>query len=175
MMSFFPRSIRENERGAMAIELALFAPIFATVVIGIVDLSNGFSRKLAIEQGAHRAIEKIMQTTGVATVQNTLEAEAICQVNGVNDDGSCRDSPITAANVTVTYRLECTNAGTVNSSLTRTNADDFDALTCSSSEQEARYIEVNITDTYQPMFKTYFGSSPDGKYHISATAGMRTQ
>ena len=33
------------------------------MAIGIVDMSNAFSRKLTLEQGAQRAIEKIMQTT----------------------------------------------------------------------------------------------------------------
>ena len=43
--------------------MALVAPIFALTVIGIVDMSNAYSRKLGAEQGAQRAIEKIMQTT----------------------------------------------------------------------------------------------------------------
>ena len=45
------------------IELALVAPVLALMVIGIVDMSNAFSRKLALEQGAQRASRKIMQTT----------------------------------------------------------------------------------------------------------------
>jgi hypothetical protein len=175
MNGAFLRGIRANERGAVTIELALLSPILVTLIIGIVDLSNSFSRKLALEQGAHRAIEKVMQTTGMATVQDTLKAEAICQVNGVNEDGSCGASPITAANVSVSYRLECRTGETINSSEVRTDADEFDELTCGSNEKEARYIEITITDAYEPMFKRFFGSSPDGKYHMSATAGMRTQ
>ena len=53
-----------DERGAAVIELALVAPVLALMVIGIVDISNAYSRKLALEQGAQRAIEKIMQHHG---------------------------------------------------------------------------------------------------------------
>jgi hypothetical protein len=35
---------------------------------------------------------------------------------------------------------------------------------------------VTVTDTYTPMFPIHFaGLNADGTYHLSATAGMRTQ
>ena len=161
-----------NERGAAIIELAIIAPIFALMTIGVVDMSNAYSRKLALEQGAQRAIEKVMQTTQGQTVDDTIKTEAVCQVNGTNSDGSCKSSPITAANVTVTYRLECTNAdGTVEVHLDAAAADN-----CASNQTTAQYISVNVTDTYTPMFSIHFaGLNADGTYHLSATAGMRTQ
>ena len=61
-----------NARGAAVIELALVAPVLALGVIGIVDVSNAYSRKLALEQGAQRAVEKIMNTTETSTVEATL-------------------------------------------------------------------------------------------------------
>src|SRR6059058_4638427 len=93
------RRLASDEHGAAVLELALVAPFLALMAIGIVDMSNAFSRKLALEQGAQRAIEKIMQTTEIDTVEGTLKTEAVCQVNGTNSDGSCKTSPITAANV----------------------------------------------------------------------------
>jgi Flp pilus assembly protein TadG len=65
------RSIRllADARGAAVIEMALIAPVLALGVIGIVDVSNAYSRKLALEQGAQRAIEKIMNTTETSTVE----------------------------------------------------------------------------------------------------------
>ncbi len=61
--------------------------MLATLVFGVVDMSNAFSRKLALEQGAQRALEKIMQTTNDDTVEGTLETEAVCQVNGMTNGG----------------------------------------------------------------------------------------
>ncbi len=163
--------------GAAIIELALIAPVFALMTIGIVDISNAYSRKLALEQGAQRAIEKIMQTTEDDSVEGTLRTEAICQVNGTNDDGTCKSSPITADDVTVTYRLECMNGTTVDSSTTETDSTVFDALTCDTTETPNRYIQVALTDKYTPMFPIHFGTynADDNSYHIEAQAGMRTE
>jgi Flp pilus assembly protein TadG len=170
-------SLRADARGAAIIELALVAPILGLMVIGIVDLSNAFSKKLTLEQAAQRAIERIMQTTAEDTVEGTLKTEAVCQVNGTNSDGTCKTSPITTANVTVTYRLECTAAGGAITTQTSTDSDTFDDFVCGSGTlSEARYIEIAVTDTYTPMFPIHFAFiNADGTYHLSATAGMRTQ
>lgn len=178
MMPRFIRRLTANDRGAAIIELALIAPIMALTVVGIVDLSNAFSRKLALEQGAQRAIEKIMQTTGDDTVEGTLKTEAVCQVNGMNTNGTCKTSPITASDITVTWRLECRDTTNVVVG-TQTSSDPvaFDDLKCASSTQkEGRYLEILVKDKYTPMFPIRFaGLDVDNTYHLSATAGMRTQ
>ncbi len=177
MMSALLRKLLDDTRGAAIIELAMIAPVFAVMVIGIVDMSNAHSRKLALEQGAQRAIEKVMQTTEVDTVEGTLKSEAVCQVNGLNADGVCNTSPITASNVTVTYRLECMDASGGITSQTSTDSTAFDDYTCASGTvKEARYIEVALTDKYTPLFPIHFGGfNGDGTYHLAAAAGMRTQ
>jgi Flp pilus assembly protein TadG len=156
-----------DERGAAIIELALVAPMLAVMTIGVVDMSNAFSRKLALEQGAQRAIEKIMQTTGTTTAEATIKAEAVCQVNGTNANGTCKTGHIAASDVTVTYRLEC--AGT--------QVTDYDTE-CPSGQRESRYIRVTVADTYEPMFPIIFSGAEvvDGKkvYKVQAVAGMRT-
>lgn len=142
-----------DQRGTATIELALFAPILATLVIGVIDMSMAFGRKLAVEQAAQRAIEKVMQTTGTTTPAATVIAEAADQAD------------VPEENVTVTYRLECDEV----------KVDDYSA-SCADGEYEARYIEVAVTDRYTPMFPLHFsGIKDDGTYHINATAGMRTQ
>jgi Flp pilus assembly protein TadG len=173
----FP-TLAANERGAAIIELALVAPVLALMAIGLVDMSNAFSRKLALEQGAQRAIEKIMQTTEIDTVEGTLTTEAVCQVNGTNNYGTCKTSPITASNVTVTYRLECMDSAGAIAAQTSTDSTTFDGFTCGGGTvKEARYIEVGVTDKYTPMFPIHFYSynGGDGTYHLSAKAGMRTE
>lgn len=173
--------IAPDERGAAVIELAMVAPVLALMVIGIVDMSNAFSRKLALEQGAQRAIERIMQTTGNDTVENTLKSEVQCQVNGTSTSGnttSCKSTPVALSDVTVTYKLECTTVAGVTVTQTSTDPVAFDALTCGNGGPftEARYIEVAVADKYSPMFPIHFSFiDADGTYHLSATAGMRTQ
>lgn len=169
-------SLAANERGAVIIELAIVAPVLALMAIGVIDLSNAYSRKLALEQGAHRAIEKIMQTTDYDSVENTLANEAVCQVNGTNTDGTCKTTPINTSNVTVSWRLECMDSGGSITSQTTSSASAFDALVCSSgTTKEARYIQIALTDNYQAMFPVHFSGFSAGGYPITATAGMRTQ
>jgi Flp pilus assembly protein TadG len=170
------KALAAEECGAAITELALVAPILAVLAAGVIDLSSAYSRKLALEQGAQRAIEKIMQTTDDNTVEATLKTEAVCQVNGMKPDGSCNTTPISATNVTVTYKLICrTNAGVADS--TRTNIDPvaFDTLVCpSSAPVENRFIEVSITDNFQGIFVHKFWGDRD-IFQINAAAGMRTQ
>lgn len=168
-------SLPADERGVAVIELAMVAPVLALLTIGVVDMSNAMSRKLQLEQGAHRAIEKIMQTTEDSTVQGTLTQEAVCQVNGVNANGTCKTSPISASNVVVTWRIECVQGNTILSQES-TNYAAIDAATCNPGYKEAHYIRVRVTDRYTPLFPVSFASvNGDGTYHISATAGMRTE
>lgn len=166
-----------DDRAAAVIEMALVAPFLALGVIGIVDMSNAYSRKLALEQGAQRAIEKIAQTTESTTVEATLATEAVCQVNGVNSDGTCKTSPITSSNVTVTWSLECTDSSGAITSQSSTSSATYDAFTCGSgTASQARYVQVTVTDKYTPLFPVHFSSfnSGDSTYHLSATAGART-
>lgn len=169
--------LRSDERGAAVIELAIIAPVLALMTIGVVDMSNAMGRKLALEQGAQRAIERVMQTTGTTTVEATIKNEAVCQVNGVNADGTCKTSPISLANVTVTYRLECTDSSGAITTQTSTDSDAFDDFYCATGTvTEAKYIQVALTDKYTPLFPIHFGTyNSDGTYHVSAVAGMRTK
>ena len=64
MISKLFRDFARDARGTATIELAVFAPVLATLVIGVVDMSMAFGRKLSIEQAAQRSIEKVMRTTG---------------------------------------------------------------------------------------------------------------
>lgn len=157
------RSLRRDERGAVVVEFAALAPLLALMTIGVVDMSNAFGNKLRLEQSAQRSIEKIMQTTGVLTVEETIAAEAVCQFNGTNSNGTCKTSPLTTANVTVTHRLECNGVLT-------TDPD------CPDGETESRWVQVEVWHDYEPMFPIHFsGISSNGKYRAEAIAGMRTE
>lgn len=143
--------LRRDERGAAVIELAFVAPILATMTIGVIDLSSAFGRKLALEQAAQRAIEKIMNTTANDTVEATLQQEAAKQAN------------VPASDVTVTFRLECNG--------TYTTADS-----CPNGQTMSQWINVEVRGTYDPMFDVTFGGvAADGLYHLKGEAGIRTQ
>jgi Flp pilus assembly protein TadG len=172
------RRVFFGERGAVTIEMALVAPVLALMIMGVADISNAYSQKLALEQGAQRAIEKIMQTTQGETVDDTIKTEAVCQVNGTTTNTStgvtsCNTSPITTSDVTVTYRLECTDSdGTVHVTTGAAAATD-----CASNQTQAQYVSVSVNGKYTPLFPVHFAgyTASDNSYHLTATAGMRTQ
>jgi Flp pilus assembly protein TadG len=150
-----------DKAGTATIELALTAPILATMVIGVSDISIAYGKKLELEQAAQRAMEKVMQTTGEDTPEATIQKEAVCQYNGTASGGACLTSPITTANVVVTYSLKC------NGTVTAYTVD------CAPGETEVRYITATVSDKYTPMFNMHFGTQSDGTYHLTGTAGVR--
>lgn len=169
-MNRFLKLWRED-RGAAIIELAIVAPVIALMTVGVVDLSNGFGEKLKIEQAAQRSIEKVMQTTGVTNVEETIAAEAICQFNGTLDDGTCKTAPLTAANVTVVHSLYCKEEDEPEDAAEL--EDDGD---CDEDDVASRWIKVTVWTEYTPLFPLHFtGIDANGKYRIEASAGMRTE
>jgi len=167
-----------NDRGAAVIEMALIAPVLALGVIGIVDVSNAYSRKLALEQGVQRAVEKIANTTENSSVESTLANEVRCQVNGSTTSGTTTTCNTSATqNITVSWRLDCTTGGATVSTSTTTSAT-YDALVaaCTSPSIKAGYVQVTVTDKYSPMFPIHFAAfnTTDSTYHLAATAGVRT-
>ena len=134
-----------NEHGAAVIEMALIAPVLALGVIGIVDVSNAYSRKLALEQGAQRAVEKIMNTTENASVESTLTNEVQCQVNG---------STTTTASATYDALVAACTSPSIKAGYVQVTVTD-------------KYSPMF------PIHFAAFNTT-DSTYHIAATAGVRT-
>ncbi|MCY7339576.1 MAG: pilus assembly protein [Sphingomonas bacterium] len=146
-------TLRHDKRGAAAIELALIAPILATMVVGVVDLSRGYSMKLQLEQAAQRAIEKVMNGQANTSTAAALKTEA-ATVAGVAESA-----------VAVDFWLECNG----------TRAGDYNTV-CTPGQTYARFMSVAITKTFTPMFaKKWAGANTDGTYTIVGRTGVRIQ
>ena len=153
-----------DERGTSIIELALLAPIFATMVIGMSDLSLAYSEKLQLEQAAQRSIEKAMQ--GMQGDESTdifdgLKAEAALTA-GVEEDA-----------VEVRYWLEC-NGVSQNTGPTSMEAD-YEKV-CTGGQVYSRHLNVSIEKTYTPTFQVHWlGSNSDGTFTLVGESGLRVQ
>lgn len=154
------RNLSADDRGTALIEMALATPIFAAVLMGMVDLSRAYSERLQLEQATQRAIEKVFNNQTDGTSYNTLKAEA---VSAAQDAGY---TTVTTSNVTIDYWLECNGAR-------QTNYSD----NCPDGQLYARYINVAITKRFAPIFGTrYFpGANADGTFTLKSDAGIRTQ
>ena len=147
------RRLLRNDRGAAVIELALVAPIFGAMIVGVVDLSRGYSAKLQLEQASQRAIEKVMNGQATYSTATALKTEA-ATVAGVEESA-----------VTVDFWLECNG----------TRATDYGTV-CTPGQTYARFMSVAITKSFTPMFvKKFAGANSDGTYTLTGKTAVRTQ
>lgn len=147
------KGLRGDNRGAAVIELAIIAPVFATMLIGMVDIGRGYSMKLRLEQAAQRSIEKVMNGQADKSSAAALKTEA-ATVAGVAED-----------KVVVDFWLECNNSRQTNYN-----------TTCATGQVFRRYLTVQITKTFEPMFKLKFlGANSDGTFTVTGKTGVRTQ
>jgi Flp pilus assembly pilin Flp len=155
--------LREDEGGVAVLELALAAPILALFIMGTVDVGSAFSRKLALEQGAQRAVEKVMQTTELDNVQDTIAGEVAVQASVREDQ------------VKVEFPRYCDDRKMPD---VERDEDGFaEGDPCATGEKEAHYIMVTVTDEYDPLFPALgMGKKlANGNYKVVAQAGMRTK
>jgi len=150
MMQKLMRKLARSTEGAATIELALITPILATLLIGVVDITTAFNRKLELEQAVQRSIERVMQTTTDETVEANIKQEA-AEAAGIPED-----------NVTVTYSLTC------DGTTTAYNTD------CAVGQVEVRYVNVAATTTFTPMFPLAKLGMTQDHFVINAETGIRT-
>jgi Flp pilus assembly protein TadG len=150
-------NIRADERGASIIELALAAPFFAAMLIGMIDLSRAYSMKLKLEQSAQRAIEKIEQQHTVQTDYTPYGTEAATAATAAGYSGS---------SVNIDYWLECNG---VRQATTTTP--------CSDGQTYARYVTITVSNSYTPLFpsRAWPGADTAGHIPVSGYAGIRVQ
>lgn len=151
-MNRFLASLRRDAGGTATIELGLFAPILAAMLIGLIDLSTAYSDKLFLEQVAQRMVEKIQQTGFSPSMETTLETEAASAAG-------------TGAAADVTYWLECDGA----------RAASFTSG-CSDGATIERYVQLDISRSYTPIIPAaYTGTDANGVTTLHGIAGIRFQ
>lgn len=148
------RALFSCERGNSFVEMALAAPVLATLLLGMIDISRGVADKLELTQVAQRTIERVQRTGYSPSNNSTLETEA----ESAAGSGSA---------ATVTAWLECGNSST---KLSFTGS-------CAPSEHYARYVGITVTRPFTPLFGSRFfpGANSDGTYTINGEAGIRIQ
>jgi Flp pilus assembly protein TadG len=152
--------LARDDRGASIVELALVAPILASLLIGMVDLSRAYSHKLLLEQAAQRSIEKVQQYQASSSTADLLKAETVA---AAKDAGF---ASTTVADVTVDFWLECNG----------TRAADYDTV-CADGQTYGRWVSIDLQGTFSPMFRSrrWPGANTDGTFTLHGRAGMRTQ
>lgn len=146
--------LANDNRGASIIELALVAPVLASLLIGMVDLSRAYSRKLELEQAAQRSIEKIQQYQAETSKFGGLRAETAAAAQ------------VPARDVAIDYWLQCNGA----------RQDSYESV-CPSGQIYERWVSIEIAGTFKPIFKSkhFPKANRDGTFTLHGAARMRTQ
>lgn len=161
------RSIWRDERGNSYVEMALVTPVLGAMLVGTIDIANGYSARLKLEQAAQRTIEEVQQESGVeSTTYSSIASEAATAAG------------VSSSHVTVTNSVQCSNDGstwtTVSSSTT-----GWDTDSCSSYgtyTYYSHYLSVQIQGSYTPFFSTSLAApNSNGTYTLYGTAGLRFQ
>ena len=152
----------QDRRGNSAIEFALIAPLLASMIVGVTDISNGYSAKLQLEQAAQRAIERGMQGKKEVLLFKALKIEGAAAAN------------VPESAVTVKYWLECNGVNQNTSASTMT--PDYENRVCPEGQAFARYVTIEIQKDFMPMFNVSWpGANSNGSITMSGKAGVRVQ
>ncbi len=158
-----PASLLEDERAVSVIEFGFLAPILGFMLLGMVDLANGYTRKMAVENAVNRAMEKVavlavqddytFLKTEVATALPSIAASTIT----VDAYSMCDTTKMP------TFKSECGFRGD------------------GSPEQISRYVKLKVADRWKPMFNfgiqgyKLYQAGGDGKVPLTVETQLRVQ
>ena len=140
-----------DERGTMAIETALIAPLLALMALGVFEVSSIVSREQQLQSAANEASEIILAAAGGSGI-NSGDLEAII----VTSLG------LSPSEVDIDDRYRCGTAGTLTTSMPSPETG------CAASQQIYSYVQLTVQDTYTPMW-TKFGVAAPINYTIIRT------
>jgi Flp pilus assembly protein TadG len=152
-----------DERGVSVIEFAFLAPILCFMMLGMSDLARGYTRKMALEQAVHRALEKAAVGT-VQTDYTFLKTE----VKSALPD-------VVLGNITVDTWLMC------DTTKMPTFQDVCGSRADGTPQEISRYVKLKVIDRWDPMFnyaalgRTLFKTGTDGKVQLSVDTSLRVQ
>lgn len=126
--------IRRDQRGSMAIETALVAPMLIIMTLGTFEVGTVVARQHELQSAANEAEIIILATNGGATVDTNQIKSIIRESVDLPED-----------NIVVERRYRCNTSGKVKSK------DN-----CPSGAVISNYVDLSITDRYEPTW-TAFG------------------
>jgi Flp pilus assembly protein TadG len=154
-------ALQHDERGVSAVEFALLAPVLATLILGIIDLSTGLSHRFTLQQAVNRSLEIVQANR----VQRGREG-------GTPDYDFLRTevaaaAGIPVADVTLTQWRECDGARAT--TFEGSCPDRLNAATNTVEPADtARYIQLRAT-------RSFTGKVYAKRMTLQATSSVRVQ
>ena len=144
-LSQFAR-IRRNEDGSMAIETAFVAPILLVLALGGFEVSSMVARQTELQTAAAEAAAVVRAVIPETAAERTTVRDILVTSTGLTNE-----------QVTITEVYRC-----------GTTADYVTSADSCGSGMEYKFIKVDLTDTYTPIW-TKFGITSGFDYNISRT------
>jgi Flp pilus assembly protein TadG len=139
----FLSRLRSAERGAVAIETAIVAPVLVMMALGAFDASSIVARQTELQSAAAEAAA-IVRAKPPTDASERTTIDDVVEVS----------AGLTEAQVTIAEVFRCGTA-------TVYALSD----TCLVDEKVSTYIKITVTDTYEPVW-TQFGVGEDVSYNI---------
>ena len=140
-----------DERGTMAIETALIAPLLALMALGVYEVSSIVSREQQLQSAANEASEIILAAASGSGI-NSGDLEDIIETSlGLTDP-----------QLTIVDRYRCGTATTL------VATPPTPSTGCAASEQVYTYVRLTVSATYTPMW-TKFGVASPIQYNVVRT------
>lgn len=175
-------ALHGDQRGTSVVELAIIAPFLSLLTMGIVDLSNGYSRRLQLTEAVSRTLEKLAAQDFEVPADADLEDEEDEFEYLREDAAEAAGGGVTKEDVSVTKWLECD--GVEQASFDSTCPPDASRPECEAANADpalgclpvmARYIQIRIDTSYRPTFSSVVSPQADGTFPLSAEAAVRIQ
>lgn len=141
--------------GAAAAEIALLFPVVAAIMLGAVDVANGFAARLEAEQAAQRAIERVLVPGSSTPNFAALAAEATAAYG----------KPVISS--VADNWLECNGV----------RQATYDMI-CPAGQSYGRYVSVVLRAEYVPYARVggfIGGNGPNGGFIVTGDAVARLQ
>ena len=144
-------SVLRDECGAMDIETVIVAPVLVLMALGAFEVGSVVSRQQELQSAASEAEGIILAASG-GTGADSAQIEAVIE-----------DSlGLSETQVTLQQRFRCNTATAM-----VTNAAD-----CGSVVPIYQYVQLQVTDTYTPVWTKYGVGSPVS-YSVSRTVQVQ--
>ena len=178
--------LRRDQRGASVIELAVVAPVLSLLAMGIIDLSNGFTRRLELIEAVDRTLEKLaaqnfrIPTVVTAAATSSAPAQTDPDFSALVADTAAA-AGVPASAVTVVRWLECDGVeqGSFTADCPKRSTAGCEvasppaSLNCNAII--ARYVQIRVDSSFRPMFGRIVAPRADGTYPLSVEAALRIQ
>lgn len=155
----FRSGLSGDERGTSVVELGLLLPLLTILIVNIVDLSMGVSRRFEIHQAVHRTMELAAAANGFPIDPDSGEYDySALKLHAAAAAG------VEEGDVDLRWWLECDGV----------EQDEY-YMQCPAGDPSARYLQIRVEAAYAPVFSISAAGLAGDQINMSAESAVRIE